>query len=184
MSYRLLKINDEKPDSDNNISADSLRLALSWVPNTTTAVNFGASSSGWSSGSNMTFAKHAQYVTLTLNNTTVTNSTYNPILERYRAMYFDQIDLPEGKYEIIFRYSGSSNSQTLDGTLAVVNNSTSAVLSTKIKTSDKYRNNVIQQIITAPSSGLSLGFRILAGNANYANRAGFNAQSLVIFKRS
>tara|TARA_R100001443_G_scaffold113638_1_gene128657 strand:+ start:359 stop:916 length:558 start_codon:yes stop_codon:yes gene_type:complete len=184
MSYRVLKINDEKPDSDNNISADALSLAMSWIPNTTTAVNFGASSSGWSSGSNMTFAKHGQYVNLTVNSgVSVSNSSYNPIPLQYRAQYFDVIELPEGKYEIVWRYSGSSNSQTLDGTIAAVNNSTSAVLSTKIKTSDKYRNNVIQQIITAPSGGLDLSFRILAGNANYANSEGFNAQSLVIFKR-
>tara|TARA_Y100000589_G_C26957585_1_gene549221 strand:- start:28 stop:591 length:564 start_codon:yes stop_codon:yes gene_type:complete len=186
MSYRFVKINEEKPDANNNISISTsgLSLALSWLPGTTSGINFGASSSGYSSNSNMTFAKHSQYVDLTFGTgVSVSNSSYNPISQQYQSQYFDVVELPEGEYEVIFRYSGSSNSQTLDGTLAIVDNSNSTVLSTKIKTSDIYRNNVIQQIVTAPSGGLDLSFRILAGAANYANSAGFIAQSLVIYKR-
>ena len=185
MSYRQIKLNNEEPDSNNNFEIGSRTLALSWLPATTSSVNFGASSSGWSSGDNMTFAKQPAYVTLTLGTgVSVSNSSYNPIPPSYQGGYFDVIELPEGEFEVVLRYSGSSNSQTLDGTLAYVNNATSTVLSTKIKTSDKYRNNVINQIITAPNGGLDLSLRILAGNANYANSAGFPVQSLVIYKRS
>ena len=185
MSYRQIKLNGNEPDNNNNLETAGPSLALSWIPATTNSVNFGASSAGWSSGYNMTFAKQTAYVVLTLSTgVTVSNSSYNPILPQYQSGYFDVIELPEGEYEVVLRYSGSSNSQTLDGTLAYVNNATSAVLSTKIKTSDKYRNNVINQIITAPSGGLDLSLRILAGNANYANSDGFPVQSLVIIKRS
>jgi len=184
MSYRFIKLKEEKPSASNNITEIGTSLALSWIPGTTTAVNFGASSSGYSSNYNMTFAKHSQYVDLTLGTgISVSNSLYNAISLQYQNQYFDVIELPEGVYEVVFRYSGSSNSQTLDGTLAIVDNSTSSVLSTKIKTSDIYRNNVIQQIVTVSSSGLNLSFRILSGAANYANSAGFIAQSLVIYKR-
>lgn len=186
MSYKAVTIGSTEPDANNDISVTpGVSLAFSWLPNTTTSVNFGASSAGWSSGKNMTFYKHSTAYVRVYYGTgvAVSNSSYNPILPAYQYQYFDVIELPQGTYEVIFRYSGSSNSQTLDGTLAMVNNDTSAVLSTKIKTSDKYRNNVLQQMITAPSGGLDLSFRILAGAANYANSLGFTAQSLIIYKR-
>lgn len=184
MSYREVKVNNSEPDTNNNIEAFGLTLAFSWLPKITTQVNFGASSSGYSSGYNMTFAKHTSYILLNYGSgVSVSNSAYNPIAPQYQGSYFDVVNLPAGTFEVVLRYSGSSNSQTLDGTLAYVNNSTSAVLSTKIKTSDKYRNNVLKQLITAPSGGLALSLRILAGAANYANSAGFIAQSLIIYKR-
>jgi hypothetical protein len=184
MSYREIEYSNIKPDDDNNINYSSSILTFAWLPKTTSPVNFGASSSGYSSGYNMTFAKHTAYVTIwDAAGVSVSNSSYNPIAPQYQGNYFDVINLPAGVFEIILRYSGSSNSQTLDGTLAYVNNSNSALLSTKIKTSDKYRNNLLRQIITAPSGGLELGLRILAGNANYSNQDGFAAQSLVILKK-
>ena len=185
MSYKTISIGTTEPDADNNINVTGTTLAFGWIPATQSPINFGASSAGWASGKNMSFYKHsASYVQVTYGTgVTVSNSSYNPIVPGYQYQYFDVIELPEGVYEVVFRYSGSSNSQTLDGTLAAVNNDTSAVLSTKIKTSDVYRNNTLQQIITAPSGGLELSFRILAGAANYANSEGFVAQSLVIYKR-
>lgn len=184
MSYREIKYNNVEPDNDNNINYSPTLLAFAWIPATTSPVNFGASSSGYSSGYNMTFAKHFNYVRLwDAAGVSVSNSSYNPIVPQYQSDYFDVINLPAGVYEIILRYSGSSNSQTLDGTLAYVNNSNSTLLSTKIKTSDKYRNNLLRQEITAPTGGLALSLRILAGAANYSNQNGFAAQSLVILKK-
>ena len=186
MSYRIYKVGSDEPDTNNEITiAGGNSIAFSWIPATTSPINFGASSSGWSSGHNMTFYKHsASYVSVIYGaSVTVSNSSYNPIPAQYQAQYFDVINLPQGDFEVIFRYAGSSNSQTLDGTLAMVNNASSNVLSTKIKTSDKYRNNTLKQLITAPAGGLNLSFRFLAGAANYANSEGFVAQSLIIYKR-
>jgi len=185
MSYRQIKLNNESPDPNNNFAVASTSLAFSWLPTTTASVNFGAPSSGYAAGYNLFFATHSQYVRLHKATGVITTySSYSPIAPQYQYAYFDVIRLPQGEYEVILRYAGSSASQTLNGTLGMVNNVTSTVLAAKIHTADKYRNNTIQQAITVPSGGMDLSFRILSGYVNMATIKGHPVQSLVIYKRS
>ena len=167
MSHNIEKVNSTSGDRLSSINIDqSNTLAFRWRG--IQSVNLGLSGSGYSSGNNLPYYRSsASYVYIEYGTgVTVSNSSYSVIAPQYQYGWFDQINLPEGNYNLIHQYAAYP---ALSGTFAWVNNSTSAKIAPVISTENNHSSLNTNVYFVAPSGGIGIATRILSGSANGAS---------------
>ena len=177
MSHNVLTVNDAEPNRASEITKAGT-LAISWRGQGT--ISLGLPTGGYTSGSNVPFYReNSIYYALTLGvGVTVTSSAYSVIAPQYQNGWFDEISLPEGQYFLTHQHT----SYNMSGTLAWVNNATSAKLGPVISTESNHNSINTRLRITAPSGGLLIGCRMLSGYVSGASGPSLEGSHLHIIR--
>ena len=168
MSHNLERVNSDSFDRQSQITLQSsTSLAFQWFG--TTSYSFGLETypNGITSGYNLPFYKNTNYVQYYVGQSvSIVSSSYSIILPQYQSGWFDQITLPGGEYNLIYQYAQTDLNE---GTICWVNNSNSNRIAPVITTESQYNNLNNNVFFSAPSSGLSIGLRVLSGAGNGAS---------------